>query len=147
MGRVQITVSVEIDRPADAVYNFVTDVLKVSEWRPGVTAQDYSGDPFDIGSNWNDVSKFMGRNMVVYFEVTALEAGRHFETEMDGGQVSGINIWDFEPGPGDSSTVTLDFEGETSGWLASLASGLLRNQAQKDMERDLGNLKSKMESS
>jgi carbon monoxide dehydrogenase subunit G len=119
----------------------------VSEWRPGVSAQDFSGEPFTVGSNWNDVSNFMGRNMVVKFEVTALEAGRHFETKMDGGVVSGNNTWDFHPGPGDSSTATLSFEGEVSGWLAGLASGLLRNQAQKDMKKDLANLKAKLESS
>lgn len=54
---------------------------------------------------------------------------------------------DFEPLTTESSTFTLSFDGELSGWFASLASGLLRNQARKDMQRDLANLKAKLESS
>jgi carbon monoxide dehydrogenase subunit G len=83
--------------------------------------------------------------MVVDFEVTALEDGRCFETKQEGAGVSANLTWSISPIADDSSTFTLSFDGELSGWLAGLASGLLRNQAQKDMKRDLANLKSNIE--
>ncbi len=88
----------------------------------------------------------MGREMIVNFKVTALETDRHFITKQEGGGVSGNLAWDFKPLTDESSTFTLSFDGKLSSWFASLASGILRNQAQKDMNRDLANLKSNLES-
>ena len=147
MAKFQMSDSIEINRRAGAVFDYVTDVEQAPKWRPGLSVRDFSGEPFAVGSTWNDVTKFMGRDMVVNIEVMALEAGRNCEMKMDGGVVSGNLTWDFSPGTDDSSTATLSFDGEMSGWLAGLASGLIRNQAEKDMKRDLANLKSNLESS
>lgn len=85
--------------------------------------------------------------MEIKVEVTALEAGRHCEIKRGGSAVSGSTTWDLSPGTENSCTAPLSFEGEISGWLAGLASGILRNQAQKAMEWDLANLKANLESS
>lgn len=147
MATFQITESVEINRPAEAVFQYATEVTRAKEWRPGLdSVQDYSGDPFAVGTTWNEVSKFMGRDMVVNFEVTALEAGRQCRIKMDGGVVFGDMTWDANPASDESSTFTLDFDGEVSGWMAGLAKGLIRRQAEKDMKSDLANLKSNLES-
>lgn len=145
MATFQIAESVEIDRPADTVFRYVTDLSRQPLWRPNVSIRDLSGEPLRVGTTWSEVSKFMGREMVVDFEVTALEQGRRLEMKQEGAGVSGKLTWSFSPIMDDSSEFTLSFDGELSGWLAGLASGLLRNQAQKDMKRDLANLKSNME--
>ena len=88
----------------------------------------------------------MGRDMVVNFKVTAVEAGRQCSIKMDGGVVSGDMTWDASPNSEEGSTFTLDFDGEVSGWMAGLAKGLIRRQAEKDMKGDLANLKSNLES-
>jgi carbon monoxide dehydrogenase subunit G len=146
MAKFQISESVDINRPADTVFQYVNDISQSTMWRPQISIRDYSGEPFEVGTTWNEVTKFMGRDMVVNFEVMALDAGRYCEMKMDGGVVTGSTTWDISPASDESSTATLSFEGEVTGWIMGLASGLMRNQAQKDMKRDLGNLKSNLES-
>ena len=146
MANFQTSESVEINRPAGTVYNYVTDISQATSWRPNLTVRDFSGEPVEVGSTWHDVTKFMGREMVINVEVTGLEAGQYFEMKQEGGVVSGNITWNFSPSTDDSCTATLNFDGELSGWLASLGSGLLRNQAEKAMKRDLANLKSDLES-
>lgn len=147
MASFQITNSIGINRSAEAVFQYATKITEAPSWRPNLTVKDFSGDPLEIGSTWNDVTKFMGRDMVVKHKVTALEQGRRYEVKQDGGGASGIMTMSFSPDTDDSSTVTLSFDGEISGWLAGLAAGLLRSQAEKSMKRDLANLKSNLESS
>jgi uncharacterized protein YndB with AHSA1/START domain len=146
MANFQISESVEINRPAETVFQYVNDISQATVWRPQISITDYSGEPFAVGTTWNEVTKFMGRDMVVKFEVTALEAGRYCEMKMDGGPVTGNTTWDISPASDESSTAKLSFNGEVTGWMMGLVSGLLRNQAQKDMKKDLGNLKSILES-
>lgn len=146
MAEFQISESVEINRPAEAVFDYINDIPRHPEWRPDLVIRDFSGEPLTVGTSWNEVSKFMGREMVVNIEVAALEAGERCDMKMDGGAVSGDMSWGVSSGADDSSTVTLSFDGEVSGWMGRLGTGLIRNQAAKDMKRDLGNLKSTLES-
>jgi carbon monoxide dehydrogenase subunit G len=147
MARFQVSESVDINHPAKTVYQSVTDISQSTMWRPHVSIMDFSGEPLEVGTTFSEVTKFMGRDMVVNFEVAVFEAGRYCEMKMDGGVVTGNTTWDIRPASADSSTATLSFDGQVSGWIVGLASGLLRNQARKDMQRDLANLKSILESS
>ena len=146
MAKFQISESVDINRSAETVFQYVNDLSQATAWRPQISIRDFSGEPFEVGTTWNEVTNFMGREMVVSFEVTALEAGRGCEMKMDGGAVIGSTTWDISPISDESSTANLSFDGAVTGWMMGLASGLLRNQAQKDMKKDLGNLKSTLES-
>lgn len=147
MAKFQISESIEINRPAVTVFQYVTDISQAPSWRPNLSVRNFSGEPVEVGTTWSDVTKFMGRDMVIDVEVTALEAGRYCEMKQEGGVLSANTTWNISPGADDSSTFTLNFDGEISGWLAGLASGVLRSQGQKAMKRDLANLKSNLESS
>ncbi len=148
MATFKVSESIEIDRPSAAVFQYVTDIDKAPEWRPTISIRDYSGEPFEVGTTWNEVSQFMGRDVVVSHEVTALDAGRLCEMKQETtGLLSGNIAFLFSGIAEEKSEFTLSFDGEISGWLAGLASGLLRNQAQKTMKRDLTSLKAKLESS
>ena len=148
MAAIQMSESVEINRPAGTVFQYVTDVKKATEWRPGLNdVRDFSGEPFTVGTSWSDVSKFMGRDIVVNIEVTNLQEGRQANLKMDGGVVSGNMTWEFSPVTDNSSTFTLSFDGDATGWLGRLASGVIRNQAAKDFKTDSAKLKSILESS
>ena len=76
MANFQITNSIGINRSAEAVFQYVTNIAQAPSWRPNLTVKDFSGDPVEVGSTWNDVTKFMGRDMMVKHKVTALEQGR-----------------------------------------------------------------------
>ena len=146
MAKFQISESIDINRPPETVYQYVTDISQAPSWRPNLSVRNFSGEPVEVGTTWSDVTKFMGRDMVVDVEVTALETDRYCEMKQEGGVLSANTTWNISPGADDSSAFTLSFDGEVSGWLAGLASGILRNQAQKAMKRDLANLKSNLES-
>ena len=147
MAKFQISESVKIDRPAETVFQYIIDVPKHTEWRPSLEAiRDYSGPPFAVGATFSEVSKFMGREMVVDLEVTAMEEGRQANLRMEGDGVSGNMAWAVSPDTDESSTFTLSFDGEVKGWLGRLGTGLIRRQAEKDMASDLGDLKARLES-
>jgi carbon monoxide dehydrogenase subunit G len=147
MAEFQISESIKIDRPAEMVFQYIIDVTKHAEWRPGLEAiRDYSGAPFAAGTTFSEVSKFMGREMVVDFAVTAIEEGRQADLRMEGGVVSGNMVWAVSPDTDESSTFTLSFDGKVTGWLGRLGTGLIRRQAGKDMTSDLANLKARQES-
>jgi carbon monoxide dehydrogenase subunit G len=148
MAHFQISRSVEIDRPAETFFQYVIYVTKHTEWRSGLEAiRDYSGGPFAVGTTFSEVSKFMGREMVVDFAVTAMEEGRQADLRMEGGVASGNMVWAVRPDTDASCTFTLTFDGEVTGWLGRLGTGLIRRQVDKDMMSDLANLKSNLESS
>ena len=148
MAQFQISHSVAINRPAETVFQYALDVTKATEWRPSLDAiRDFSGEPIAVGTTWVEVSKFMGRDMLVNLTVTALEESRQANLKMEGGGVSGNMVWAVSPDTDESSTFTLSFDGEVTGWLGRLGTGLIRKQADKDMKSDLANLKSKLESS
>jgi len=148
MAQFQTSHSVAINRPAETVFQYALDVPKATEWRPDLDAvQDFSGEPITVGTTWREVSKFMGREMAVDFSITALEEGRRADVRMEGGSVSGGMVWAVSPDTDESSTFTLSFDGEVTGWLGRLGTGLIRRQADKDMISDLANLKANLESS
>lgn len=147
MAKFQISESITINRPAETVFQYVIDVTKATEWRPSLEEiRDYSGPPFGVGTTFREVSKFMGREMVVDLTVTAMDEDRQADLRMEGGGVSGDMVWAVSPDTDDSSTFTLSFDGEVTGWLGRLGTGLIRRQAQKDMTSDLANLKASLES-
>lgn len=148
MANFKISESIEINRPSATVFHYVTDISKQTKWRPTIAIRDYSGEPLEVGTTWSEVSKFMGREVVVGHKVTTLDEGRLCEMQQDTtGLLSGKIAFLFNAVTEDKSEFTLSFDGKISGWLAGLASGLLRNQAQKAMKRDLANLRAKLESS
>ncbi len=123
MAKFQVSESIDINRPAETVFKYLTDISQAPSWRPNLSIRDFSGEPFDVGTKWSEVTKFMGRDMVVDFEVTGLEAGRKIITRQEGSGVSENLAWNLNVGPDDSCTFTLSFDGELSGWIASLVSG------------------------
>jgi carbon monoxide dehydrogenase subunit G len=147
MAQFQLSHSVAINRPAETVFQTVLDVTKQTEWRPGLdSVRDFSGEPFAVGTTWAEVSKFMGREMLVNFSVTGMEERRQANVKMEGGSVSGNMVWAVSPDTDESSTFTLSFDGEVTGWLGRLGTGMISKQADKDMSSDLENLKSMLES-
>ena len=148
MAQFQIEHSVTISRPAETVFQYAIDASKAPEWRPDLEGvEDFTGEPIGVGTSWREISKFMGREMSVDFSITALEEGRRADVRMDGGTVNGNMVWAVSPDSEESSTFTLSFDGEVTGWLGRLGTGIIRRQADKDMSSDLARLKEKLESS
>jgi Polyketide cyclase / dehydrase and lipid transport len=59
-GRVVMRQAIEIDRPAPAVFDFISDGTKDPSWRSEVYRMDVSGPPAP-GAQWTEYSRFYGR--------------------------------------------------------------------------------------
>ena len=66
--------SVVIKRPAAAVFAFLTDLEKGTQWQASVMAASKTSEgPVGVGATGREVRRFMGRQMESTFEVTEFE--------------------------------------------------------------------------
>lgn len=66
-----------IARPADEVAEFLSDASNNPRWQKGmVSCQWTTAAPIAVGSIYEQKARFMGRDVVSTFEVTAFEPGR-----------------------------------------------------------------------
>ena len=74
---IHVTTSIEIDRPADDVYAFVSDVSNNPKWQRGQRSCTWTSEPpLRVGSTYDQRARFAGRDLVTSFEVTEHEPGR-----------------------------------------------------------------------
>lgn len=77
-----MSVSREIRRPADLVFEFFADASNNPRWQKGMRSCEWISDPpIGVGSTYEQRARFMGREVVSVFEVTAFEPGRLIEIE------------------------------------------------------------------
>lgn len=74
--------TVEIDRPADEVFAVISDFSRNPEWQRGMKSAHWTTDPpTHVGSRYEQVARFLGRDVVTTFEVVAYEPGRSVTIE------------------------------------------------------------------
>lgn len=73
----KLSSSVEIDRPAAEVFAVISDFSRNPEWQRGMRSAHWTSEPpIRVGSTYEQVASFLGRDVVTTFEVVAHEAGR-----------------------------------------------------------------------
>ena len=98
--------TVEIDRPPEEVFAFVTDPAKLSAWQDAEEVQKLTEGPVRAGTRFREVHKVMGRRRVELTEVVECDPGRLFHIRvLEGPPVDGR--WEFERTPGGGTRVTL----------------------------------------
>ena len=75
--------AVEIARPPDEVFAFVTDPTKLSAWQDAEEVQQLTEGPVRAGTRFREVHKTMGRQRVELTEGAAVESrhGKHHAME------------------------------------------------------------------
>lgn len=72
-----VTVTRRIGRPADEVFVFFADASNNPTWQKGMVSCTWLSDgPTAVGSRYEQVASFMGKEIRSIFEVTAFEPGR-----------------------------------------------------------------------
>src|SRR3954451_3612075 len=100
------TTTVEIARPPDEVFAFVTDPAKLSRWQDAEEVQQLTDGPVRAGTRFREVHKIMGRRRVELTEVVEYDPGRLFHIRVvEGPPVDGR--WEFAPTPGGGTRLTL----------------------------------------
>jgi carbon monoxide dehydrogenase subunit G len=95
---VTIEQSIDIDRPVQEVFAFLTPFENIPRWESGILeASQTSPGPLAVGARGRDVRQFLGRRTVTEYEVTACEAPTRFAVRSLSGPVSVRASYTLEP--------------------------------------------------
>jgi len=138
--------SVEINRPVEEVFSYVTTVENQPEWAtpPQEVRKDTPGPPKE-GDTFTYVAKFLGRRFETPFQITSIEPNRQFSYHATGGPLPDQR-WTFACEEVSGGTrLTAVVEGEPGGFFR-LAEPLIQRAVNRQFRADLGTLKDMLES-
>jgi uncharacterized protein YndB with AHSA1/START domain len=142
-----IVSSSEIARPPGEVFAYVTDPSRLAEWQESVvSARTEGGGPPTVGSKAVTTRRIGRGERTMTMEMTNIDPPRSWGVRGIDGPVRAIVNGTVDPLDGGARsrvTIELDFEGHGLGKL--LVPLVVRRQAQKEMPRNLQNLKERLE--
>ena len=135
----QARYSVVIGRPPDAVFSFVADGERGTEWRPGVLdVKRASGD--GRGARYTQgVKGPMGRRVAADYEVTVFDPSRQLEFQTVAGPVRPHGRYDLEP-VDDGTRLTFSLDATLGGWQRLLLGSMVQRTMDAEV-RTLDNAK------
>ena len=131
-------ITVHLDRPAEDVFDYVSNVENNPRWRTAVIETRWlDPGPNRPGRRGDQTSRILGRRYTVTAEVVDWDPPRHvsWATTAGGADVRTHCRVDAD---GDRCTLTLESEGQFTGaWrlLTPVAAAMLRRQSIADIER------------
>ena len=143
----KVTVEVDIERPADEVFAYLEDAENNPKWIPNMRSCRWTTlRPIGLGSRYEQVSRFLGRDVHTNFEVTRHEPGRLITIESREGSSFPITVTRSVERRGEAAChAREDTEGDASGFY-SIAEPLMRPMVVRNIRRIYRNLKTMMES-
>jgi uncharacterized protein YndB with AHSA1/START domain len=135
--------TVEIERPPDEVFAFVTDPAGYPRWQPSlVEVRPHSRGPLRLGSEATEVRRFLGREVETTWTCVEHEPVRRSAIESDDGPVPFRGTFVLEPSAGGTRfTWTV----ETRGAAARLGGPLVGRATKRELEANAGRLKRLLE--
>ena len=86
----------DINRPLDEVFAYVADFSTVAEWDPGIRSSRRIDDgELGVGSSFDVVATFNGREMPLVYEITKYEPGSLIVLETNAARFDGIDTIEF----------------------------------------------------
>jgi len=136
--------SIEIRRPVEAVFAFVSDPRNEPQWEKTVTEVRVTPDGSPaVGTQVTKVGSFLGVKLEATNEITALEPNRSLSFKGTSGPASLEATMRFEA-VGEGTRLSGTFQVEPGG-LFKVAGPLFASQAKKQLEADLQRLKDVLE--
>ncbi|MGQ0774054.1 MAG: SRPBCC family protein [Pseudonocardiales bacterium] len=141
-----VRISVDIDRPTGEVFAYLDDVTNNPEWLKGMRSCTWTTDPpVRVGSRYEQVAQFLGKQIRTSFEVTAREPGRLVTIESQAGSSFPLTVTrQVEPLGDDRCRVVETVESDPSGFYR-VAQPLLRAMVARNIKRDYHSLKQHLE--
>lgn len=137
---------VEIERPTDEVFAVISDFSRNPEWQRGMKSAHWTTEPpLRVGSKYDQVASFLGREVITSFEVTAHETGRSVTIESRESSFPIIVTRTVVPVDSNRSRVTADISGEP-GRFFRLLGPVLRMMAERSIRGDYQRLRRLLES-
>ena len=143
-----IVSTIEIARPPDEVFSYVTDPSRFAEWQEGVVSgRIEGGGPPAMGSRYTTTRRIGGAERTTTSEITEISPPRSWAVHGLDGPIRAIVNVTVEPLNENSRSrvrLELDFEGHGIGKM--LVPLVARRQARKQSPANLQNLKEQLES-
>ncbi len=142
----QITVRRDVDAPADAVWQVMTDLERSPQVVSAIGEVERldSGDGFGVGTRWRETRQMFGREATEEMEVTAVEPGRCYTVEADSRGAHYTSTMRVEPVDERRSRVSMVFAGEPDGLVskvfATTIGKLFEGATRKALQSDLDDI-------
>jgi carbon monoxide dehydrogenase subunit G len=135
--------TVEIRRPPEEVFAFVTDPAAYPSWQPSlVSVEPHRPGPLRLGSEATEVRRFLGRELQTTWTCVEHEPFSRSAIESEDGPVPFRGIFQLEPSrAGTRFTWTV----ELSGPAARLAGPLAGRATRRELEANSARLKRLLE--
>jgi uncharacterized protein YndB with AHSA1/START domain len=142
-----ITTSIEVARPPETVFAYVTDPTRFGEWQENVLAGHMDGSaPHGVGARCVTTRRIGFAERPVTSEITHVDPPRAWAVRGVDGPIRaivGVTVRPVDGGKRSEVTISLDFEGHGSGKL--LLPLVVRREARKEMPRNLRRLRERLE--
>jgi carbon monoxide dehydrogenase subunit G len=137
-------VEVHVDRPADEVFAFLCNFENNPDWLRGMKSSRFTtGGEFGVGTRYEQVARFLGKEIRSSFEVVGFEPGRSVTIDTVEGPFP-IKVTRAVRPEGDGTAVIEDVWGDATGFYR-IAHPLLRLLVQRNVARDYRRLKEVLE--
>ena len=142
-----IVSNIEIARPQEEVFPYVTDPSKFAEWQAGVVGGSMEGDKSpSVGSRCTTTRRIGGAAREVTSEITKIDPPRSWAVHGIDGPIRAIvkvTVERLNRSARSRVTIELDFEGHGIGKL--LVPLVVRRQARNEMPANCRRLKQRLE--
>ena len=140
-----VAVTKDIERPAGDVFAFVSNFENNPRWQRGMRSCRWtSAPPHGVGSTYDQVARFLGKEIVSSFEVVEHDPGRRVKITSTAGPFPITETRVVAPRGERGATVTAVVEGDASGFFR-LAAPVLRLLVERSVRGDYGRLKDLLE--
>jgi uncharacterized membrane protein len=142
-----IVVEQEIERPTEIVWDYMENAEHNPEWLSNMRSARWTTEqPVAVGSRYDQVARFLGKDVRTSFEVTALEPGRSITISSLPGSSFPIRITREVEQLGPQRTrVRETAEGDSSGFYR-VAEPLMRPLVRRNIAQAYRRLKQLLES-
>jgi uncharacterized membrane protein len=142
---IEVGASVEVERPAAEVFDFLADMANNPRWQRGMRACTWTSEPpLAVGSTYDQEASFLGKRIVSSFEVVELVPGEHIRIRTTSGTMPIDVSRTVAATGGGSCTVSAVVRGDASG-VFRVAEPLLRQMVQRSVRGDYRRLKALLE--
>jgi carbon monoxide dehydrogenase subunit G len=138
------SVAVEIARPPDEVFAFVSDARNRPSWDDSVDSEELtSPQPIGVGSTARTRMRSMGRDYEIDWEIVEHEPPTRQRIESTSGPFSTTLVYELA-GDGDGTSVRFSVTGRPTGFLR-LIQPLIARTTQRNLDEGFARLKGVLE--
>ncbi len=137
--------TIETSCAQEAAFDFVADFSTTQAWDPGIpSARRLDGDPLGVGSRFELVSRFNGKEQTLTYEVTTYDRPRSITLVGDGANFHGVDVISFAPRDGAGTAVTYRADLALKG-VARLAEPFIGGKLDAMSDRAVAGLKTALD--